>query len=897
MTVAALVAALAAGCAAQPLTRSARPASVVPDRASLPLEAIGPTPSMPERPTTRPLGRPPVAALLAYAAARDALARNDPATAVTALRRAADLDPDRFDVQYDLGRALIATNAPEADAIPVLTRAADLDPDRVDVRTELGRLYLSAQRPDDAIAQGRAAMLTTGYRTDAGRAAVVDLLLAEALAADGYDRAALDRYTVLLARFKDPALPVRDNPDLLNLTEHPALLFEPIGRLYDRLGDWATAAQAYAAAVNAGDGDRFDLQVAMAMDRARLGRGGDRAAADAALRQAAGLVARDGASPQSLQLLADVCRELGRPDGQVVALRQLSAERPTDVSVLFASADALVAAGRADEAAAQLEPAWRRLGKDVRVARRLVGVDDRRGDLTAAAQVVISTSAADPDTAELLARGWDGLVRPWRPGRLTPAAVAGLAVPPDEEPARQFWLARTAATTDRTAVVVAALDRAIAGPKPYPPAVRARVALIGSTSGLSDAEKGDACERLAARLPPPLAAEVRGRSCLSAHRPADAVVALTEAKRLGNRSPAVELAQAEAAHEVATGPASGTDPAYERALSGLALRSPWDEDAYVALFGYFVDPAVGQLDRGLAVLTAWRASDPDSVPARLLQARSDHQLGNGDAADRAVDALLQSDGDDPDVLSAAAAVFGDRRDLLIAKLEGYRSAHPTDTDDAVELFGVYVRAGRKGDAIRTLDQARASVAGNADALYPLASLYDDLDQRPTAEDVLAEVLRLDPTHAGASNDLGFSWADAGRNLDRAEALIRTAVAAEPDNAAFLDSLGWVLYKRGRFAEARPLLERAAGPAPSPGDPAVLDHLGDTLYRLDRRDDAERTWQRALAALTDGGAGDDQPALRLQLQQKVKQAAARRKVDVAPLAAATKTAKSQLTTDN
>ena len=77
--------------------------------------------------------------------------------------------------------------------------------------------------------------------------------------------------------------------------------------------------------------------------------------------------------------------------------------------------------------------------------------------------------------------------------------------------------------------------------------------------------------------------------------------------------------------------------------------------------------------------------------------------------------------------------------------------------------------------------------------------------------------------SGASNDLGYEWTDQGKNLSAAESLIRTAVAAEPDNQSFLDSLGWVLYKRGKFDEARKYLELAVGPAAFP-DPVVLDHL-------------------------------------------------------------------------
>ena len=86
-------------------------------------------------------------------------------------------------------------------------------------------------------------------------------------------------------------------------------------------------------------------------------------------------------------------------------------------------------------------------------------------------------------------------------------------------------------------------------------------------------------------------------------------------------------------------------------------------------------------------------------------------------------------------------------------------------------------------------------------------------------------------------------AQQGRELDRAEKLVRIAVEAEPDNHAFLDSLGWVMYKRGRFEPACEFLEKAIAQTINP-DPVVLDHLGDACYRLGRQDDAIKRWDQA-----------------------------------------------------
>jgi tetratricopeptide (TPR) repeat protein len=70
-------------------------------------------------------------------------------------------------------------------------------------------------------------------------------------------------------------------------------------------------------------------------------------------------------------------------------------------------------------------------------------------------------------------------------------------------------------------------------------------------------------------------------------------------------------------------------------------------------------------------------------------------------------------------------------------------------------------------------------------------------------------------------------ADHGRGLEEARGMIERAIQADPDNGAYVDSFGWVLYRLGRLAEAREHLERAV--RLTGGDPIVREHLGD-LYR-------------------------------------------------------------------
>jgi cytochrome c-type biogenesis protein CcmH/NrfG len=185
------------------------------------------------------------------------------------------------------------------------------------------------------------------------------------------------------------------------------------------------------------------------------------------------------------------------------------------------------------------------------------------------------------------------------------------------------------------------------------------------------------------------------------------------------------------------------------------------------------------------------------------------------------------------------------------------------------------------DAQRVIDTARASVADDPDLLYYVAHLYQRIDQPKTTELVLQDVIKLDPQHPQAGNDLGYTWADEGRNLDRAESLIRNAVRAEPDNPSYLDSLAWVLYKRSKFAEAYPLLKQAAQPEES-ADPVVLDHLGDVLYRLSRAAEASTTWKKCLDRIDEATTRRDLIELRTALQTKLRQAEAGEPVTVAPV---------------
>jgi tetratricopeptide (TPR) repeat protein len=113
-----------------------------------------------------------------------------------------------------------------------------------------------------------------------------------------------------------------------------------------------------------------------------------------------------------------------------------------------------------------------------------------------------------------------------------------------------------------------------------------------------------------------------------------------------------------------------------------------------------------------------------------------------------------------------------------------------------------------------------------------------------AEQHFRKCLEQEPDFAEALNYLGYMWADRGENLAEARQLIEKAVALEPENGAFLDSLGWVLFKLGQPRQALPWLEKAIAHTDEP-DATLYDHLGDVHAALGDLEQARAAWRKAL----------------------------------------------------
>jgi len=128
--------------------------------------------------------------------------------------------------------------------------------------------------------------------------------------------------------------------------------------------------------------------------------------------------------------------------------------------------------------------------------------------------------------------------------------------------------------------------------------------------------------------------------------------------------------------------------------------------------------------------------------------------------------------------------------------------------------------------------------------YRFGSALERRGDYAEAEKYFRQCLELAPNFAEAMNYLGYMWAERGKNLDEAKKLIEKAVALEPQNAAYLDSLGWVLFKQHQPQEALDWLQKAVQQAEQP-DPTLYDHLGDIYAELKAFDKAREAWRKSV----------------------------------------------------
>ncbi|MCC7083580.1 MAG: tetratricopeptide repeat protein [Pirellulales bacterium] len=204
---------------------------------------------------------------------------------------------------------------------------------------------------------------------------------------------------------------------------------------------------------------------------------------------------------------------------------------------------------------------------------------------------------------------------------------------------------------------------------------------------------------------------------------------------------------------------------------------------------------------------------------------------------------LEMEGQSDEALAAAQRAAKQKPDdPMFASRPAWILYHAKRYDDAELAYQTFLE--KFNDDFST-PGAREMVQQANLVLSNLSVLRGDQSQ---GVEYLEQVLDEFPNDIGANNDLGYLWVDENRHLKRAHRMIQVAVANEPENAAYRDSLGWALFRLGRLAEALEELQKAVELEKANGkgpDPTVLDHLGDVYQKLGRIADARVSWKQSI----------------------------------------------------
>ena len=251
-----------------------------------------------------------------------------------------------------------------------------------------------------------------------------------------------------------------------------------------------------------------------------------------------------------------------------------------------------------------------------------------------------------------------------------------------------------------------------------------------------------------------------------------------------------------------------------RALARLRALDPADPELVAR--SVLVLARHDRAKEGVVLADAWAATRPNELRALLLSARSRALAGQYDSA----------------------AVHA-RRAVAMA---------PDSLEPTRLLVRVLMDAHRFSDAAIELEALHKRYPDDVAIVLDLGQCREESGDTAAAEAAARLAYQMAPGAPPVQNFLGYLLADHDKSLAEAQSLLEKAIAQDPENGAYVDSWGWLLYRLGRLGEARTQLERAV--VLTGGDAAIHEHLGDVLRDL--REPAKAREQYRLSLVKDSG---------------------------------------------
>ena len=254
-------------------------------------------------------------------------------------------------------------------------------------------------------------------------------------------------------------------------------------------------------------------------------------------------------------------------------------------------------------------------------------------------------------------------------------------------------------------------------------------------------------------------------------------------------------------------------------------QGPQDMDYALEAATLFLDEKF--YDQAHAVLDPLPTGD--EAPPRLWFYRALLAYEGDQDAPRAMDYLARVPEDSPHYSRAAQfrvhlLIDAERYDEAEALVKDLKDRFPDQADFWLLDASLRQSLDDLDGARNTLEEASKRWPEDTDLLYALGTVLDKMDLRDESLDIMERIITADPEHVDALNYVGYVLADEGRDLDRASVLISKALELEPDSGYIIDSMAWLLFRRGELDKAWSEIKRAVEHLAD--DPTVWEHYGD-----------------------------------------------------------------------
>ncbi len=278
-----------------------------------------------------------------------------------------------------------------------------------------------------------------------------------------------------------------------------------------------------------------------------------------------------------------------------------------------------------------------------------------------------------------------------------------------------------------------------------------------------------------------------------------------------------------------------------------------------------------QYDQAVASFREISALDPDLTPRVEAQVIDTYRMAKDfPKAQAASDTAAKKYPTDRTLTQVRAELLADqgKTDQSIAELKKLLNGK-SDREIYLQMADTYQKAKNYSEMAKVIDSAdklSQTKEEKTAILFLRGEMLERQKKFEQAERTFRQVIDNDPSNASAMNYLGYMLADQNTRLTEARDLIQKAISLDPQNYAFLDSLGWVYYRLNKLDDAEQQLTKSVQLMSK--DPTIHDHLGDVYFKQGKTQEAINQWQSSLKEWNTSAATDAEPDEIAKVQKKL-----------------------------